>query len=222
MEGNGKIFCCCHKKLDTFGKAHGLLRATNIVFAVYMITIPFMKFVEFSLELSDNTKEGDFSYAVLIRLYILVVTLSNTAFIQSFMLSFKKIAPFLPLNNQLVTILFLSALFDLVGGILRTIQVEIGDYDEYQTYSLLFSCVFAWIVLMLAVCQLFALNPVILKDNESKSLIYSTEIEELDQDDKQDQNGDKETDQRKDAYDLDKNKGGSDDEALDQDVIQND
>lgn len=110
----------------------------SIVIVIYVVTVPIAQIAEFVLEEVDELERDDFSLAIFFRAYILILTILSVIYIQSFAQSFRNILPFVPFKSQLSSIILLGGLYNVVGAIIRFIEAEIGDYDEYESYQLLF------------------------------------------------------------------------------------
>ena len=131
--------CCCkNRELDSFEKAYSFNKHNTFAIGLYFLTFPLVNLVEYIVEKTETMKIGDFSFTLLTRLYVLVITLFMIFYIESFVRSFTRILPFVPMKNQIGTVMITVGVSSLLGGILRTSQAEVGPYDEFETYQLLY------------------------------------------------------------------------------------
>ena len=176
IEGSGRVWWWWNKQFDNFDRAYEFQRNNTVIIGLYLFTMPTVNIIEYIVEKADTMKVGDFSFTVLTRLYILVITVVSIMYMQSFSDSFKKIIPFIDFKNQLATICLWQFFSSLVGGILRTSQAEVGPYDEFDTYQILYIWVFSGLFCIMIIIQFFLLNPTNLKLSEDNKLLIPLEF----------------------------------------------
>lgn len=145
--------CYCTKKLNSFEQAYRFQKRNTLVHDIYVITVPLVQIIEYILVETDNYKFGKFKITYISRVYIMVFTITMLVFLQSFSMSFNKILPFVPFKKQIQTVLLMQGMYNLIGSIIRLVDAEIGPYDGFETYQLLFICVYSIILMMFTLLQ---------------------------------------------------------------------
>lgn len=140
----------------------------------YVATVPIAQWVEYILEESDALEKDGFSFSVVTRIYILAATIVCVIYLQSFARSFVNILPFVPFKQQLITVMMLQGMFNIIGAIIRFTGAEIGDYSEFESYQLLFICIFSCVFAFFTILHICFLNPSEMARNskDSKKTLY--------------------------------------------------
>ena len=159
LERKGKLFCCWHRKIATFKQALEFQFMNSLVIAIYVFTVPIVQLLEYILEETDNLEGDGFFFGILTRLYILLATIICIIFIQSFSRGFPTTLPFVDFKLQLMSILLLQGSFNILGAIIRITQATIGDYSKFESYQLLFICVYSIILAIFTVLHMIVFKP---------------------------------------------------------------
>lgn len=167
----GRVCICCTRKLDTFRKAYKFQANNSFVMAAYVITVPIANVIEYILQETDFYIESRRNLVVITRVYIMVFAIVSIIYMQSFAQSFQGILPFISFKRKLISVLLLQGCFNISGSIVRVTEAKVGPYSEYDSYKLLFGCVYSVILAVFALIQLLTLSPDKIKTNEERPLV---------------------------------------------------
>ena len=75
-----------------------------------------------------------------------------------------------------MSFLLLQAFYNIVGAIIRIAQATINPYSQYETYQLLFVCIFSCLFAILTILQWTTLSSSVMEIHEEKSLVYQSRL----------------------------------------------
>ena len=171
VEGKGRIFYFCYRNINTYAEAHSFQRENAIIIFMYILTVPAIMLCEYILEQTETIMIGDFNLKSVFRLYIFVYTFWATTTLQSFSRSFNDILPFNTFERYVGTFVIIKTFFDYSGSAIRFFNIKFEPLDAFDTYQLLFSCVFSVFILLMTIIQYMVLDPEQFKDNLEYTMI---------------------------------------------------
>lgn len=165
--------CCIERKIKNFSQAYGVQTTNTGLFFLYTISVPIIQMIEYILEETGNLSAGGFNFSVLTRLYIVIITLLAILYIISYSLSFRKLLPFEPFAQQVIPVLLMQTSFNIIGALIRFTQDEMSNYNEFQTYQLLFICIYScFFAIFNLLCMLISPDTIV-KNEQKKEIIMS-------------------------------------------------
>ena len=180
IQGSGRIFYFFTRKIFTYAEAYSFQQENSYIIYLYILTVPIMMIWEYILNQTETIKVGDFNLKSLFRVYILVYTFIATTCLQSFAKSFEKILPFIKFDMQLSTLVYIKTFFDYWGSLVRVTSMTLEDYDDFDTYQLLFVSIFSAFLCVMSGLQYFILSPKQMGYHVSRSLIVGDMFSESD------------------------------------------
>ena len=108
LEGVARIHICWRRKMPTYKAAYRFHSWRN-TFSMFLFiwTVPLANTIDYILEKNNMLNGGKINFVIITRGYIFFATTSIMIKMQSFVLSFKKILPFIDLNKIQVSLLSL-------------------------------------------------------------------------------------------------------------------
>ena len=171
LETKARFWIWCNIKINNFDKAVRFQRWNSLLLGIYIASVPIVQFIEYMLQVSNSLQSGNFSGKYITRIYIIIFTFVAIIFIQSIVLSFKTILPFVNFKIEMPVILGLQALFNIIGFIVRVSSPEFSVYSQFESYQLVFVVVFSGIFTVFCIFQTILINPNTIFKSEQKSII---------------------------------------------------
>ena len=144
---------------------------------LYFLLVPLSNIAEYIGQEKGQFDDKSINFVIITRIFITILTVYVILLIQSFAGSFKKTLPFLKFSRILTSFMLLQAFYNIVGAIVRISQATVDPYSQYETYQLLFVCIFSGIFTFLIVMQCSTLSPSSIEIQEGISLVYQARAE---------------------------------------------
>ena len=144
---------------------------------LYFLLVPLSNIAEYIGQEKGQFRDKRINFVIITRIFITILTVYAIMLIQSFARSFQKTLPFLKFTRILTSFLFLQAFYNIVGAIVRISQATVDPYSQYETYQLLFVCIFSGLFTFLIVMQCSTLSPSSIEIQEGNSLVYQARAE---------------------------------------------
>ena len=189
LEGKVKILGCLTKRIYKFNDGYCNQIINWIVMGIYTISVPAVLIIEYGLEESGDLQVNNFHFSVVTRLYVVIITLLAVVYWISHAMNFRKILPFAPFPQHMVCVILIQGSFNITGAIIRFTQKHVGSYTDFESYQLLFVCVYSALFAVLTLFPTILISPEALARNETTKSLQVPERTEtheaLDEDNEQ-------------------------------------
>ena len=172
-QGTGKVWCCWRRKMKSFKQALSFQKTNSTVLYFCLIASILASIIEYIVNLTEVLKLNSFDASLIIRFFIILVTVLSVVYLQAFILSFKATAPFWGFKAQSISIFVPKIIFNITGVIISLAQPKFDSYSKSSSSNLLYTCILSIIIAIFSFIQILAFSSSKIKKIAETSIIVN-------------------------------------------------
>ena len=172
-QGTGKVWCCWRRKMKSFKQALSFQKTNSTVLYFCLIASILASIIEYIVNLTEVLKFNSFNASLIIRFFIILMTVISVVYLQAFILSFKATAPFWGFKAQFMSIFIPKIIFNITGVIISLSQPKFDSYSKSSSSNLLYTCILSIIITIFSFIQILAFSSSKIKKIAEMSIIVN-------------------------------------------------